>query len=263
MYRLKNNQKMLRNSANQILSNKNVNYGLNFNGSQELVFNNSFLTIANTYLQPNLPFSVSFSFYVTNAMFSGNGQGNFLWINNNSNYDGITTKGLNIASGDNTGIIYCNSANLTLGLRFIVVQIPISFINQVVNVTFTHDGNVFKSYFNGNLQQVGTSGTLTGTVDYTTEIVPGIRYDSPTFFQKGVIFYTKIYNRELNFEEVVQQSRYNSVESGLIYHLPFNSINGATTPELITGNSASLVNYSIGETPLRDILNNVVQNYTV
>jgi hypothetical protein len=260
---MKNNNKPLQNNQ-KLLVNKNVSYGLSFNGSnQELIFNNNLLTVANTYLQPNLPFSVSFSFYVTNAMFSGNGQGNFLWINNNSNYDGITTKGLNIASVDNTGIIDIVLNNLTFGIRFVGVQIPISFINQVVNVTFTHDGNVFKGYFNGNLQQVGTSGTLTGTIDYTTGIVPGIRYDVSTFFQKGTIHYIKIYNRELTPTEVAQQSRYNNIETNMVYHIPFNAINGTTTPETVLGNPATLVNYSIGEKPFRDIQNNIIQNYIV
>jgi hypothetical protein len=260
---MKNNNKPLQNNQ-KLLVNKNVSYGLSFNGSnQELIFNNNLLTVANTYLQPNLPFSVSFSFYVTNAMFSGNGQGNFLWVNNNSAYGTLQTKGLNIISFENTGIINIVLSNLTFGERFIGVQIPFSFLNQVVNVTFTHDGNVFKGYFNGNLQQVGTSGTLTGTIDYTTGIVPGIRYDSSTFFQKGTIHYIKIYNRELTPTEVAQQSRYNNIETNMVYHIPFNAINGTTTPETVLGNPATLVNYSIGEKPFRDIQNNIIQNYIV
>lgn len=261
MYYLQNNGRYLRNNG-VLLNNGNQSYGLNFNGNQQVLFDNNILTLAQSFLQPNLSFSVSISFRVDANMFNPNGQGNFLWLNNNSLYDGVNTKGLNVVSVS-SGFVSIILINLNLGVRVTFCSINPSDLNEIVNITFTHDGNVFKSYYKGYLQQTGTTGTISGVIDYTTGVTPGIRYNNPVYNQKGVIYDIKIYNKELNATECFNQSIYNNIISNCIYHIPFNSLVSSTTPEIIQGLPATLSGYSLGEQPIRDINNNIVTQYTI
>lgn len=241
-YRLTNNGKRL--------TNRNLGYGLYFNNNSNYV---EFNTINLGYLDN---WSISFSVkllnftFGTNAIFSKSAE--FPYFGFTTYFD---TNGINL--------IYAN--NLSLNLHQVKADIGVVDIDKIYHVVIVNEGSTKKIYIDGDLVNLSTLSFYGNNFNYSNyparlNVIWGLGF---TYHADKIIYDLKIFNSALIQDNVTQLYKKNNYTTNMIYHLPFNQISGTTTPERVGGGVANLVGYNSGNKPLKDILGNTVQNYTI
>lgn len=254
-YRLENNNGQKITNGVRKLTNRNLDYGLNFDGSNDYV---------------NIPYNPLFAFNVTDDFtisfsFSVDAFKPFTCLFGNilsqgGYYGGINDNNI-ITIGFVTIFPYIERAEY--------VFVPPLVLGKSYNVVITFSNKIAKIYLDGKEYPIISAGVYPPTISYFNPLRLGVYDPIPTSFQHdGVMFDFKLFNKTLNQAESIELSTYNrtpiTATSNLILHLPFNEITGTTvTDKSASGLNGTLVGYNSGEKPLRDIQNTTVQEFII
>jgi hypothetical protein len=260
-----NNQKITNNGKK--MSNRNLGYGLDFNGSS-----NYMEVQHNTAIDFDYTDDFSFSFFVKPTLFQSNlsdrGFGKFRDSSATpfNGYD-IGFSCLDVL-GEQRWYLYLvlfESGVARKGVRyFLPFSEVFDAVQHVVFVKSTTSSNNWQIWLNGDNLPVSVflNDNITTSIKNTFNAIVNYQLTT-TSYEPNIIYDIKAYNSVLSLSNIEQLYIYNNYTTNCVLHIPFNEIVGVTTPELINNIPTTLVGYTLGDKPFRDIQSTIVQQYTI
>lgn len=242
-----------------------IGNGLYFDGVNDYVqLPASFLTLLQNNVQGDKDFSFALWIRINSSYSNSYGQGVIIKALNNSNFDG-TTKGFTFGSFDpNTitaGLVNVGSSN------FLGLGVTKTLSTGLHHVIFTQKaGGTSRIYIDGILEGLRAYQAITN-INYSG-IDPrlGEYFGNSIFYQKGGLFDLKIFNKELDLDEVAllyNSQMPNSSAPSLIFNMPFEILqkpgSDILTPELKASINGTLTGYPTGAKGIVDLNNNDIQ----